>query len=118
MKAHDLTFAASIGGGTALIAASSAFAQGTGQDMGPGMMGWYGGWGMVFGPFFMIFWLAVAIVVVVLLVRWLGGPWHMGHSLHGTEAPLRTPMDILKERFARGEIDEKEYDERRRILEE
>jgi len=30
--------------------------------------------------------------------------------------PHRTPVDILKERFARGEIDKNEFEERRRVL--
>jgi putative membrane protein len=30
--------------------------------------------------------------------------------------PGRTPIDILKERFARGEIDKDEFEERRRVL--
>ena len=30
---------------------------------------------MIFGPLFMILFLAVLIAIVVLLVRWLGGPW-------------------------------------------
>jgi len=30
--------------------------------------------------------------------------------------PTRTPLDILKERFARGEIDKAEFEDRRRVL--
>jgi putative membrane protein len=79
---------------------------------GPHMMDLAGGWyGMIFGPLFMILVLAVVIAVAVLLVRWLGGP------LHGTNVqPGRTPLDILKERFARGEIDKEEFEDRRRVL--
>jgi putative membrane protein len=32
--------------------------------------------------------------------------------------PGKTPLDILKERFARGEIDTTEFNERRRVLRE
>jgi putative membrane protein len=82
---------------------------------GPHMMWWGGGWyGMIFGPLFMILVLAVVIAVAVLLVRWPGGPLH-GTALHHPP-PGRTPLDILKERFARGEIDKEEFEERRRVL--
>jgi putative membrane protein len=83
---------------------------------GPHMMEWGGGWyAMIFGPLFMILFLAVLVAVVVVLVRWLGGPWQ------GTMPPhrfptARTPLDILKERFARGEIDQAEFEDRRRVL--
>ncbi|MEQ9640579.1 MAG: SHOCT domain-containing protein [Alphaproteobacteria bacterium] len=81
---------------------------------GPHMM-WGGGWpGMFVGPLFMVVVLALVIAVAVLLVRWLGGPTASTHSHHGT--PGRTPLDILKERFARGEIDREEFEERRRVL--
>lgn len=77
----------------------------------PHMMGWGGGWyAMILGPLFMILFLAVA----VLLVRRLGGPWQ--GTLPPPSQPDRTPLDILKERFARGEIDKEEFEERRRIL--
>lgn len=81
---------------------------------GSHMMSWGGGWfGMIFGPLFMILTLAVVIAVAVLLVRWLGGPWQ-GMPPHAQPSP--TPLDILKERFARGEIDKDEFEERRRLL--
>lgn len=82
---------------------------------GPHMMGWGEGWyGMVFGPLIMILVLAVVIALAVLLVRWLGGPWH-GTTLQQVP-PDRTPLDILKARFARGDIDKQEFEERRRVL--
>ena len=65
---------------------------------------------MIFGPFFMILGLAVVIALIVLLGRWLGRP------SFSTTSPARTALDILKERFARGEIDKDEYEERRLIL--
>ncbi len=82
----------------------------------PGMW-WDGGWGpmMMFGPLFMILFLAVLIAAIVLLVRWLGGPGQT--TMPSNPAPPgRTPLDILKERFARGEIDKNEFEERRRVL--
>jgi putative membrane protein len=105
----------------AVIGASAAFsplaaaAQNSSSDYGygPGMM-WGWGWSaMVFGPVFMLFLLAAGIAVIVLLVRWLGGPWHSAPPSH---APGRTALDILKERYARGEIDKAEFEERRRVL--
>ena len=75
-----------------------------------------GGWGhMIFGPLMMILFIAVAAVVVVLIVRWVGG-WGHGHAPIGHVAGMRTPLDILKERFARGEIDKEEFEDRRKAL--
>jgi putative membrane protein len=67
---------------------------------------------MIFGPLFMILILALVIAVAVLLVRGLGGSWQ------GTKQapPGRTPLDILKARFAGGEISKEEFEERRRVL--
>ena len=83
---------------------------------GPHMMDWGGGWfGMIFGPIVMILVLAAVIALAVLLVRWLGGPWPGMQSPYNVQAG-RTPLDILKERYARGEINKEEFEERRRVL--
>ncbi len=83
---------------------------------GPRMMWWDGGgYGMFFGPLFMILTLVVIIGAIAFLVQWLGGPWQ-GVRPPRHMPPGRTPLDILKERFAKGEIDQKEFEERRRVL--
>ena len=85
---------------------------------GPGMMGWYGGgYGMFFGPLFMILTMVAVIAAIVLLVQWLGGPWQGLRPPHNVP-PGRTPLEILKERFAKGEIDKAEFEERRHVLSE
>ncbi|PVE23463.1 hypothetical protein DC522_15825 [Microvirga sp. KLBC 81] len=83
---------------------------------GPHMMGWGGGYPMmIFGPLFMVLFLAVLIAAVILIVRWASGTWPGLAGPHHAP-PGRTPLDILKERFARGEIDKDEFEERRRVL--
>ena len=84
---------------------------------GPWMMG-DGGWAwmMFFGPLMMILFVAAVVVLVAFALRWLSGhgPHGAGHA--SIAPPGRTPLDILKERFARGEIDKAEFEERRRVL--
>ncbi len=76
----------------------------------PHMWGGGGGFGMIFGGIAMILVVAAIIGLVVLAVRWLGG----GAARRAGAG--RTSLDILEERFARGEIDAQEFQERRRIL--
>ncbi|SFI59748.1 putative membrane protein [Bradyrhizobium sp. cf659] len=82
---------------------------------GPHMMGWGGGYAMIFGPLFMVLFLAVLVALAIVLARWLGGLWPGTYPPHQLP-PARTPLDILKERFARGEIDKAEFEDRRRVL--
>ncbi len=76
-------------------------------------MGAWGWGGTIFGPIMDIVFIAVVLIAVVLLVRWLGRSGH-GGALHSP--PGKTPLDILKERFAKGEIDKEEFEEQRRVL--
>lgn len=96
---------------------SAAWAQQLGPNYGRNMMcdeDWYG-W--FFGPMTMILFLAVLIVVVVLIVRWFEGAGH-GGPVSTVMPPKKHSVDILKDRFARGEIDKEEFEAKRRILEE
>lgn len=92
--------------------ANPAFAQGF-DNREWWMSNW--GWGhMAFGGVTMIVFLGGIILLAVLLARGLGGAAHR-------DAPSpawQSPIEILQERFAKGEIDQKEYEERRRVLSE
>lgn len=68
---------------------------------------------MVLGPIMMIVFIAATIVVAALLVRWLSGDSPIPPPPSYAE---KTPLDILKERFARGELDKEEFDQRRGVL--
>ena len=84
-----------------------------GYDHHPHMWGgeWGGGWGGMFlGPVFGILFIAAIAIAVVLVVRALGG----GSAARGGAG--RSALDILDERFARGEIDREDYEERKRVL--
>ncbi len=95
----------------AILGTSSAVAQQSPPYYGPHM--WGGGWWMLFGPLTMIIVVAAIVVLTVLLVRWL-----VGSGQAGADRPSasKTPLDILRERFARGEIDKEEFENRRRTL--
>ena len=100
-------------GAVFVLAAGAAPVAAQQWSYGPYTMWDHAGWGMLFGPVMMIALLAIIIIVAILLVRWLGG---VGHQ-HAPQQPFgKTPLDILKERFARGEIDKQEFEERRRVL--
>ena len=79
---------------------------------------WHDGWGwghMMFGSFMMILFWGGLIVLIVLAVRGLSG---RSDSRIPPSSGQQTAMDILKERFAKGEIDKEEYEERKKLLSE
>ena len=92
--------------------ANPAFAQGF-DNREWWMSNW--GWGhMAFGGVMMIVFWGGIILLVVLLARGIG----RGGYRDAPSPARQSPIEILQERFAKGEIDQKEYDERQRILSE
>lgn len=100
---------------------------GTGPMMGPGGMmnggSWWGpggmmgnGWGL-FGLLWMLvpllFWGGLIALIAWAVVRLASTRRHDDVGIHGESAE-----EILRQRFARGEIDAEEYEERRRTLNE
>ncbi|VAW16516.1 hypothetical protein MNBD_ALPHA09-241 [hydrothermal vent metagenome] len=83
------------------------------QSMGMGgdqmMTGW---WGMYLGPFTMLVALVISVALIVLLIRWMVGK-------SATNAEVRdNSLALLKERFAKGEIDAAEFEDRKKRLQE
>lgn len=80
--------------------------------------GEFGGWGMGFGFLFMILFWALVILGIVALVRWLMQESQARREQDGRALPRdKTPLEIVQERYARGEIDREEYEQKRRDLE-
>ena len=82
-----------------------------GHMFGPGLDGaggWMWGLGMGLGGLVMLLFWGVLIVGIVLAVR------HAGGSGPGSHAS--TPLDVLKRRYAAGEITREQYEQIRRDL--
>jgi putative membrane protein len=75
---------------------------------GPGMMGW-GGLGWIF---MIVFW-ALVIVGLIFLVKWLAG---LSHSQTMRGKGPDSAMEILRERYAKGEINKEEFEQKKRDL--
>jgi|SRR5579871_1586031 len=82
---------------------------------------WGYGTGMIIGPIMMILILIGIVTLIVLLVRGFGygasHHWyrHAGYP-YGETSYGRRALDILEERFAKGEIEKAEFEEKRKLL--
>jgi len=100
---------------TTLISASLVFAsfQAQAETVSDRSGNWHYGWGwghMIFGSLMMIlFWGGIILAIVFAIRSTQSG----GRDRQPTE---KSPLDILDERFASGEIDKEEFEEKKKLL--
>ena len=76
-------------------------------------MGWWMLWG---GLMMILFWGAIIAIIVWAIqtvTRRESSEIHASHA----DLPARTPLDIAKERYARGEVSREEFEQIKRDLE-
>jgi putative membrane protein len=71
------------------------------------MWGMWGAWGFGMMLVMLTFWVLI-IVGLIALVRWL--------VTQGRESRADTALEILRQRYARGEINKEEFDAKKRDL--
>jgi len=81
-----------------------------------------GSWGWMGGIFMMLFWILIVFGFIYFFIWLARGNGEMGccgghgHE-HKDEIGKNSALAILKERYAKGEIDKKEFDEKKKDLE-
>lgn len=76
-------------------------------DYGPMMNGNDGGWGIMM----MFFWLIILVVVTIVVLRLL-----REHNHHVGNVQKSDPLDIVKERYAKGEITKEQFEQLKKDL--
>ena len=71
-------------------------------------MGFGSGYGMFFGMFFWVLILIGIVALVIWAIQKSGGA--------NVVAEKESALDILKKRYAKGEIDKEEFEERKRLV--
>ena len=70
------------------------------------------GWGWGFWIVHNLLWWVILILGIVVLVRMLGRAARRDEP----ESPPETALDVLKKRYARGEISKTEFEEKKRDI--
>ena len=95
-----------------LVIPALAFAYDDQYGRGQGMMGWGYSMGWPMGIFMLLFWGAVLLGIIFLMRSFFS------KNGQGQNLTAETPLDILKKRYAKGEIDQEEFEAKKRVLEE
>jgi putative membrane protein len=70
-----------------------------------------GGWWMM--GFGVLFWASIIVLIV-----WIVQRGSVGNRRHDVASNVEAPLDCLKSRYAKGEIDQDEYERIRKHLQE
>lgn len=71
-------------------------------------MGWHGMW------FGWLFWIVIVILIVWVFIRFM----NRYKSNQTPDIPDKTPLDILKKRYAKGEITKEQFEQMKKDLQE
>jgi putative membrane protein len=108
---NKLTIASAIAGFLSIVPAVSAHGPAEGYQMGPWMMWWGHGVGWIFP---VIMGVLMLLICFRILGRRGGGSSWCGY---GEMDDTDTPLDILKKRYAKGEINKEEFEAMKKDLE-
>ena len=87
---------------------------GYGYGFGP-QSGMMGGWGYGYGPLHIIVWV-ISLIAIVALVAWLVRSLTRQGAYHHLPPRRLAGLEVLEERYARGEIKREEYLEKKRDI--
>lgn len=108
MRVSNTARSVAVASGLSLTGPGTARAQPGPYDGPWGMHGMWGTWGIGMALFMALFW-ALVIAAVVYGIRWL--------TIRGRAAEEERPIDIVKRRYARGEITREQFEALERDLE-
>lgn len=75
-----------------------------------GTWGWGGGWGILGAAHMLLWWVLIILGIAVLAKLLFGAGSQDRHGAGGNA------LEILKERYARGEIGKEEFEQKKRDL--
>ncbi|MFQ5961192.1 MAG: SHOCT domain-containing protein [Candidatus Methylomirabilales bacterium] len=78
------------------------------------MMSQVGSWGIAM----MLLNFLVGLLLLGLFILGIvaGAQWLLGRRTHGTQTPEESALDILKKRYARGELTKEEFEAKKRDI--
>lgn len=74
---------------------------------GPMNYGYHTGWGIFMGGLWLIVWVIIAVLVIRMVRH---------HDISGWHRHEKEPLDIVKERYAKGEITKEQFEQFKKDL--